>query len=232
MGAITYRTESKFMLSYGAVETIRSRLRATIPMDEHSNGKAYVVKTLYFDSYAETALHQCLDGDAARTKYRLRYYNNDLSLIKLEKKIKIGTRGYKLSALVDLDEAKQLIRGETHCTDTRTEQVFRDFSIAYKTELLRPKIVMDYLREAYVFGVENTRITIDYHMRTYLGSIDFVETFFGDHQVSREEDRTKFLLEVKYNRFLPAAIGSLIQVGEAGRTSNSKYQLGRIIKSF
>jgi len=228
MANFTYRTESKHVVSFGAIEELRARLRATLAMDEHAIGRPYVVKSLYFDSPADSALQQCLDGDPVRIKYRLRYYDNDTTLIKLEKKVKCGALGYKLSATVDRTVATRLIEGETHCIADRTETALQDFQLACATELLRPAIVMEYLREAYVFPVENTRVTIDYRLRTYVGYSDFTAQFFNYRQAWVTQDDLTYLVEVKYDRFLPDIIRALVSSGETGRTSNSKYLLGRL----
>ena len=46
------------------------------------------MRSLYFDDARDSALREKLDGVGSRQKFRLRLYNSDPSLIKLEKKIK------------------------------------------------------------------------------------------------------------------------------------------------
>jgi len=229
MNEIMYRNEQKFIVSYQDAEVLRSRLRAILPMDEHFESLPYLVKTLYFDSYDDSALYDCLDGNAEKVKYRLRYYNNDTSFIKMEKKVKIGTRGYKVDARINKDEALALINGQTDIVRNRKEQIFYDYAVACKTQLLTAKVVMEYMREAYVFALANTRITIDSRMRSYIGHVDFAEQFFKKTHIPLDDDRSKFLVEVKYDGVLPSVVRALIQTGKTSCLSHSKYRIGRMM---
>jgi hypothetical protein len=224
-----YRSEYKHVISYGAKEALQARLEKILPKDGNALRQPYLVKSLYFDSAYDQALDQCLTGEANREKFRLRYYDNDTSFIRLEKKVKEGRRGYKLSVRVSKKEAEQLITGDLDFIKTRDDQVLRDFALKSRMSLLRPKIVMDYLREAYVYQAENTRVTIDYRMRSYMCAGNYVQGFFGGNCPFIAEDRSKYLLEVKYDRYLPEIVRNLVQIGETMGTSNSKYLIGRTL---
>ena len=50
-----------------------------------------------------------------REKFRIRYYNNDASFIRLEKKVKDGAVGYKQSACITKEMADQLIQKKYDC---------------------------------------------------------------------------------------------------------------------
>ena len=166
MSVPNYRSECKHVISFGAKQALQARLEKILPKDENAQKLPYLVKSLYFDSVYDQALDQCLAGEPNREKFRLRYYNDNTGFIRLEKKVKEGQRGYKLSTQVSMDEAKQLIQGDLGFIKDRNDQVLLDFALKSRMSLLRPRIVMDYLREAYVYQVENTRVTIDYRMRS------------------------------------------------------------------
>lgn len=51
---------------------------------------SYRITSLYFDTPSDTALRQKLEGVDRREKFRLRYYGEDLSFIRLEKKFKMN----------------------------------------------------------------------------------------------------------------------------------------------
>jgi hypothetical protein len=222
-----YRSECKYVISFGAKQALQARLEKILPKDENAQRLPYLVKSLYFDSAYDQALSQCLAGESGREKFRLRYYNNNTGFIRLEKKVKEGQRGYKLSTQVSMDEARQLIQGDIAFIKERDDQLLLDFALKSKLSLLRPRIVMDYLREAYVYQAENTRVTIDYRMRSYLCSGDYTQGFFDVDCPFIAEDHGKYLLEVKYDRYLPEIVHDLVQIGETSSTSNSKYVLGR-----
>ena len=48
----------------------------------------YEIRSLYFDNMEDKALREKLDGISVREKYRLRMYNGDTSVIRLERKVK------------------------------------------------------------------------------------------------------------------------------------------------
>jgi hypothetical protein len=56
-----------------------------------------------------------------------------------------------------------------------------------------------------------------------------VRDFFKDEKVYFEEDKTKCILEVKFDEFLPDIIRDMIQVRETMQSANSKYAIGRFI---
>ena len=75
-----YRHEIKHMISPGDAMAIRTNLSAVASLDPHArqNG-SYCIRSLYFDDPADTALREKLDGVNERRKFRIRYYNDDLS---------------------------------------------------------------------------------------------------------------------------------------------------------
>ena len=64
---------------------------------------------------------------------------------------------------------------------------------------LRPKTIVCYDREAFVYAPGNVRITLDRNLYTGLGSIDFLNT---EIKGIKAMDSSR-VLEVKYDEFLP-----------------------------
>ena len=83
-----FRHEWKIEITYADMIAIRQRLRAVAQPDEHAIDGRYWIRSLYFDNQADKALREKLDGVDMREKFRIRYYNNDPSVIHLEKKSK------------------------------------------------------------------------------------------------------------------------------------------------
>ena len=82
---IQYRHEYKFLLNALDVFAVRARLQAVMPRDPHAGpGGEYRIRSLYFDDLNNSALWEKLDGVNERRKFRIRYYNDDLSYIMLE----------------------------------------------------------------------------------------------------------------------------------------------------
>ncbi|MBQ3091567.1 MAG: VTC domain-containing protein, partial [Clostridia bacterium] len=57
-----------------------------------------IYSSLYFDDLLDTALREKQSDISRREKFRIRYYDGDTSRLRLEKKIKQGGMGCKLSA--------------------------------------------------------------------------------------------------------------------------------------
>lgn len=84
-----YRHELKHYINVADVLELRSRLKHVAYPDQNSgaDGK-YLVRSLYFDNYKDKAVTDKLSGQSRREKFRLRYYNNDTSFLRLEKRAK------------------------------------------------------------------------------------------------------------------------------------------------
>lgn len=61
-----------------------------ITMQTEHQGE-YKIRSIYFDHYHDKALQEKLMGINNREKFRIRYYNDDVSFIRLEKKSKDET---------------------------------------------------------------------------------------------------------------------------------------------
>ena len=88
-----------------------------------------------------------------------------------------------------------------------------------RTQRLRPKTIVDYTREAYVYGPGNIRVTMDYGIRTGLGSTDFL-----DHgSVTIPVPGSPIILEVKWDAFLPDTIRAAAALEGRRTAPYSKY---------
>ena len=93
-----------------------------------------------------------------------------------------------------------------------------------KSGQLKPKTIVDYKREAYVYGPGNVRITIDRDIRTGIFSTDILNPDLPTVATCNQQ----ILLEVKYDHFIPAVISNIIQLDGRRQTAFSKYAAGRI----
>jgi len=86
------RHEYKHIINMSDLLQLKMRLGAALQHDEHSGEDGtYYIKSLYFDNYMDKAYREKKDGVNKREKFRIRYYNNDISFIRLEKKSKINS---------------------------------------------------------------------------------------------------------------------------------------------
>ncbi|MDL2318595.1 polyphosphate polymerase domain-containing protein [Eubacteriales bacterium OttesenSCG-928-A19] len=222
MGA---RHEFKHALNHQDYLILRSRLRAVLEHDENTNeNDEYLVRSLYFDTPSDKALREKIDGVNNREKFRIRYYNGNPSFIRLEKKSKRNGLCYKASTRVDADEARRIIEGDLDWMKGHGDPLLLELYAKMTGTLLRPRTIVDYIREPFIYRPGNVRITLDRQIRTGLSSTRFLD---ADVAMVSVGDTTA-LLEVKYDAFLPAFIQDLLQIGDRKAAAFSKYAACRI----
>jgi len=91
----------------------------------------------------------------------------------------------------------------------------------FRTRALKPRVLVDYTREPFVFPAEDVRITFDKNIRTGMRATDLFNPNLPTYPVWDLKDC--MILEVKFNESLPSFIQTLIQPGAALRTAASKY---------
>lgn len=220
-----YRHELKYRISYADYLALRQRLRPVMRPDIHSdeNG-SYTIRSVYFDNYRDKALLEKLNGVQKREKWRLRYYNDDLSYMVLEKKCKHNDLCLKLDAPLTEQESRALMAGDRQWMKNHPSALVRELYCKLTTQQLQPRVLVSYEREAYTYPPGNVRVTFDSNIRTSLFHRGFLEEEFSD--ISAEQD-PGMVLEVKYDDFLPEIIENLIQTENTRQQAFSKYGLCR-----
>ena len=100
----------------------------------------------------------------------------------------------------------------------------RELYAKMRTEELRPRTIVDYTREPFVYGPGNTRVTLDYDIRTGLGCTDFL----NPDCIMIPAGGAPIILEVKWDTFLPDIIRDAIQLPGRRAGAFSKYAQCRI----
>ncbi len=220
MSTITYRHEQKIEISHGDLLALRSRLRAVMKTDPHAPEGRYVIRSLYFDNDKNKALREKLDGVNQREKFRLRLYNEDTNFIRLEKKSKINGLCRKEGVTLTATQVEELLAGELSAEAPLT----RELLVKMRSQGLKPKTLVEYTREAYIFAPGNVRVTLDYNIRTGLNGTDFLNP---DCILVPAKDAPA-ILEVKWDEYLPDIIRDLIQLPGHRVGAFSKYAACRI----
>lgn len=221
-----FRHEIKHYLNYGDYLIIKNRLKVLLTCDQNANSEGeYKIRSIYFDNYNDKALQEKLMGINNREKFRIRYYNEDLSFIRLEKKSKIKGLCAKISAPLTSEQTQSIINGDFEFLKESTHALHQELYAKMKYELLRPKTIVDYTREAYIYEVGNVRITFDKQIRTGMTSIDALNI---DLPTVEGLDSNLMILEVKFDEFLPQFITDILQNNYSRQTAVSKYAVCRI----
>ncbi|MBQ0070773.1 MAG: polyphosphate polymerase domain-containing protein [Spirochaetales bacterium] len=224
MTEMQFRHEYKHILNAGDAILLRARLSAVMEKDPHVGEDGfYTIRSLYFDTPSDKALREKVSGVSEREKFRIRIYNDDLSFIRLEKKVKKGGLGYKVSAPLSKEETERLIAGDYSWMATKKDGLVVELYSKMQTELLRPKTIVQYRREPFIHTAGNVRITLDYDVRTGLLSTDLLNP---DTPLIPASPGT-VILEVKYDNFLPTSVRDVIQLLHRGESAFSKYEACR-----
>ena len=214
-----FRHELKTQISPLDREVLLRRLHTFARCDPHTADGFYTIRSLYFDTPRDKALREKLDGVDRREKFRLRCYNADFTRISLEKKCKIRGLSRKTSCLLTQEECQRLLSGDTRWMSRDEQQLVRELALKCTLQGLKPKTLVDYRREPYVYAPGNVRITIDSQIRTGLYDTDFFQP--AAPFLAGEEN--PMILEVKYDAFLPDLVDWAVRPIFRAQSAFSKY---------
>ena len=212
------RHEIKYSISVFQAELLKRRLPALMRRDPNALADgSYFIRSLYFDDPDFTAYNEKLSGVKERTKYRIRFYNLDDSVMFLEKKSKDGDLSGKDSVQLDRKTALALMAGGASLSAEKG--LLGELGRLCRSGW-RPSAVVDYDRWAFIYPAGNVRVTIDMDVRTCPFRTDVFDPRLLTVPVL---DDGEAVLEVKYDAFLPAPVRALIEGVPKQRCAISKY---------
>ena len=218
----TYRHELKYKIHYSEYLAIRQRLHQVMEPDPHTGTDGtYQIRSIYFDNIYDKALREKVNGIQKREKFRIRYYNDCFSFITLEKKIKYNNLCMKKDARITENECRAILSGNTDWMLEHSSELVRELYCKMKYQQLRPRVLVSYIREPFIYAAGNVRVTFDSEIRTTLFHQGFLEQEVYD--IDTEERPGDRIMEVKYDEFLPEIIASLLQAERIRQQSFSKY---------
>lgn len=214
-----YRHEYKYLISSASARLLKSRLRSFMRPDPHV-GKTgqYTIRSLYFDDPCAAAFEEKMSGIKERTKYRIRYYDYDPSLIRLERKEKNGSLTRKTGQTISTADAQAL----TNCQEWVLSGLAEELQRRCLLEGFRPRCLVDYDRTPFICHDGNTRITLDENLRTRPFDTALLAS---SHAMIPVLDPDQVILEVKFDDFLPGHLGEILADIPKAQMSISKYVL-------
>lgn len=221
---LQFRHEVKHEISFGDSLILSRRLKAVMESDKHTENGLYEIRSLYFDTVDDKALREKANGINIREKYRIRLYNSDTSVIRLERKYKHGDLGFKDSVLLTKEQAQAIVKGDYTPLSENKDSISLGLFIGIKNNILKPKVIVDYTREPFVFAPGNVRVTIDSNIRTGLGYTEFL----NKDCVTVPIAGNPCILEVKWDTFLPDIVRDAVQLESRHATAFSKYAACRM----
>ena len=230
---ILYRYEFKYILNKKISDQIEKEARNFMIYDGHVNKELdnkYFVRSLYFENNFSSNFYEKADGMKIRRKYRLRTYSNIFDPkvpIFFEVKGRISERTYKKRINIK-NKYLNLFLSQSQNFNLLNlypnNEMIRNFIFDSFRKNLKPLILVDYKRRPYInkFGLY-FRLTFD----TNLLSSKTNNLFSNDKYSSWLECKAGYtILEVKFDRSIPAWFHRIIQCYNLKRKSISKFVIG------
>jgi len=224
MGTLRWRNEWKYWISWEQYHILRHRLQPLARRDAHTDqGGEYRVRSLYFDTVSESHAFEKLSGISRRAKYRIRIYNFDDDWGRLEIKHRDGLRVAKESVKLSRNEVEGLLARDIPKSRARAPALVK-LQMGLRHSGAQPSCIVDYIREPYIYGPGNVRITFDKYLRAGPWCRRLYDPELPMLTVPGEG---AMILEVKYDGFLPLVIKRLFPPSIQGPVAISKYMLCR-----
>ena len=223
-----YRHELKYLISREDAEHLKTSLSKVMNKDKHSihENYSYIITSLYFDTIDHDAFYEKMNGTRMRKKYRIRLYNHNYDRILLECKHKHVNMTYKQGISLNNQQLKRCLNEDMNLMDDDPE-LLTQFMIDHRLHYLKPSVIVEYDRLAFVYEPLDVRVTFDDHVSTYHYHTDLLN-LKAPKAFIHELD--KVVLEVKFNTILPDFIRDLINTIPTNRQAISKFTHSKIIQ--
>ncbi|MCR8854259.1 polyphosphate polymerase domain-containing protein [Lysinibacillus fusiformis] len=220
------RQEIKQAISYPDYALLKAKLQYIMQLDKHAcaDGK-YLIRSTYFDNFANKVLNEKKEGYINRDKYRVRIYGKSSALINLERKSKRNNLTFKTKCAISQTEYEKMRLVDISWMEEDERGLIRDLYQEMSYNQLRPTTVVDYEREAYIYPFGNVRVTFDSKVQSSLRNTDMFNPSLPMVDVL---EQNLVILEVKYDDYLPDIIKYLLQSVDTRAEAYSKYQLSRM----
>lgn len=219
------RHEYKYYINNFVYHELRERFKSVLEVDRNMKDEdGYTISSIYFDDFYNSAINEKLDGVIFRKKYRIRLYNHQDDVIKLECKSKYNNYISKEWAPLSRDEYDRILNGDYEFLLSRKEDICQKLYGACVTKMLRPVTTVEYQREAYVHQLGNVRLTFDKNLAASIGNVDI---FDKGYETVRVPIEGAMILEVKYDDYIPDYIWKIFQSDRMEYCAISKYVMCR-----
>lgn len=214
------RVEKKYDIDPVTAARLGQALKIALPADPNNGPSGYLVRSVYFDTIYDQDLADKEDGLEFRRKIRLRCYNPKAETVKLERKYKAGQYQVKQSIALPRADAQAMLSGDYNVLLRQNSDFGRELYVIMTSGLYRPRVMVEYRREAFMLPENDIRVTIDSHIGGSLSCFDL----FCEH-LALTPFLSPTVLEVKYNRFLLDYVKDVVNLADRTESAVSKYQL-------
>lgn len=228
-GAV-FRHEYKYFSTEVQRAVLKTKANGLLKKDVHSSESGgYRVRSLYFDNLYNRCYSENEAGVDNRDKYRIRIYDSNSNYILLEKKSKQRQMTLKTSCRISEEICRKLMNREMIVLDDSMTAKQKQLLSELQYQGMRPVVIVDYMRYAYVEKNGNVRITFDEN----ISSSGEVTRFLEKDIVLRPVlDMGKGVVEVKWDELIPDYIKNHMQLENLQWSSFSKYFLCRKYNTY
>lgn len=221
-----WRHEYKYVIDSVQREILMSAANAVMVRDPYvrSDGR-YTIRSLYFDDHTDTCLSENLSGTDPRSKFRIRYYNDDRGRLIFEKKNKCRGLCKKESCIISKEECEDFLSGKVPDLSGAPEVKTALFS-EIAARCMYPKVIVTYERTPFVYSAGNVRITFDDMITSSAETDGFLSQSYGARPILPFGCS---IMEVKWDDHMPGHIKEVMQLSGLTWTAFSKYSMCRKI---
>lgn len=220
-----FRAEKKYRISSWQADMVIGKLEAVLKGDSVNGTKPYLVRSLYFDSIYNDDYYDKMLGLERRKKIRLRIYDPDSKIAKLELKEKQNKDQLKRSITVTKEQAEEMIKGNYSFLSEMEEPLAQEILYIMQTNCYRPVCIVEYKRRALINETNDIRITFDSAVSSNEGDFSLFAKNLTTYPVILPDTT---IMEVKYNGFLLSYIKDIVSIADAVESSSSKYCMARM----
>ncbi|MBE5998682.1 MAG: polyphosphate polymerase domain-containing protein [Lachnospiraceae bacterium] len=220
-----FRHELKYLCSAAELKMLEVRLQDVMRPDPHTDETGcYLIRSTYFDDLYDRCLNENESGVSPREKWRVRIYNCSDRRISLECKRKEYGMIQKKSCRITRDQYERMARLEPVPIGPENPPLLNRMLLQQRTQLMQPKVIVQYLRRPFVCDEGNVRVTFDMNITSSQSFDRFFEKDIWERPVL---PKGQHLLEVKFDEYLPDYIYHAIQMTNMRLETFSKYYLCR-----
>ncbi len=220
-----YRHELKYYCTAGQLAILEARIAPLLRRDRHQQqAEGYYVRSLYFDDWDDRYLKSNLRGLNERVKLRIRCYGRTDRTLHMEAKYKLHGLSRKESFPLTREACQALIDGRCLPLDIHAPGLMRRLFIEQQTSMLKPRVIVDYLRTAYTERAGNVRVTFDRNIAFSNQTSAFLDPALA---LTPLLPQGRHILEVKYDQFIPEHLLQIMEIGTLTQCTFSKYAMSR-----
>lgn len=227
------RYEFKYYLNNNVSKQIENEAKHFMSYDNFAANvpnNQYFVRSLYYEDNSFSNFFEKVDGIKSRKKFRIRTYANSPNSnlpIFLEIKGRHLERTFKKRTAIDSKDLELFLNNEKNFELLKiypNNSIINDFVFDSIKKKIKPRVLVDYKRRPYInnFGLY-FRLTFDSNIVSSKSKI----LFSNEKNSAPLECKSGYtILEVKFDRSIPAWFHRIIQSYSLTRKSISKFVLG------